>query len=423
VDIAEHQDEIFQCNRCGFCQTACPVFRSTGHEAGVARGRLALLRAILEDRILWTEEIEEPLFNCLLCGACTSNCFPGIETADLIARARSQYLEKVGRKSIHRLLFDFLLPYPRRLHLAARAAAVGKNSGISDVAQALGLLRFLGRDFQRADEIINNMPARPFRGKFKPGEYNGSGKNLKIAYFVGCGVDVIQHRAAEATFQVLRKTGKSITILDNCCCGLPAWSYGDVVAAGKMAERNLKILTAGDFDAVVTDCSSCASFLKKQARLFPEKTGKYEMAQAVSHRIKDMAELVSVSNISLPSSDVLLKVTYHDPCHAARGQKLITQPRDLLKAIPGLDYTELPEADWCCGGAGAYALSHYTLSRSVLDRKMDNVKKTGAQVLVTSCPACMIHLSYGVRKHGLEIEVRHLSEMVNRLDHSDVLSL
>ncbi|MGD8900109.1 MAG: (Fe-S)-binding protein, partial [Desulfobacterales bacterium] len=114
TDISKYYDEISHCNRCGFCQVACPIFRSTGHETGVARGRLALLRAIIEGRLEWSPEIEAPLFDCLLCGACTANCFPAIPTSDLIIKARAQYLEKVGRKSIHQLLFDHLLPYPRR---------------------------------------------------------------------------------------------------------------------------------------------------------------------------------------------------------------------------------------------------------------------------------------------------------------------
>lgn len=111
-----------------------------------------------------------------------------------------------------------------------------------------------------------------------------------------------------------------------------------------------------------------------------------------------------------PSEPVI--VTYHDPCHASRGQGLRSEPRQLLRALSGVEYRELPEADWCCGGAGSYAFSHYDLSRKVLDRKMDNVAKTGANVLATSCPACIVHLSYGVRLRGLPIRVCHLSEVL-----------
>ena len=158
MKISEHEETIAMCNRCGFCQVACPTFRATGHEAGVARGRLALLRALNEGRLEWSADLEEPLFACLLCGACTTNCFPAVPTSDLIVDAREEYLEKVGRKRIHELLFDQLLPYPSRLRRTAKAVALGKNSGLSTVARALGLLRIFGRDFPKSEKIVGRMP-------------------------------------------------------------------------------------------------------------------------------------------------------------------------------------------------------------------------------------------------------------------------
>ncbi|MEN8244128.1 MAG: (Fe-S)-binding protein [Thermodesulfobacteriota bacterium] len=412
MDIAACYDDISQCNKCGFCQVACPIFRSTGHESGVARGRLALLRAIIEGRLEWGPDIEEPLFDCLLCGACTANCFPAIPTADLVLRARSEYLDRVGRKSIHRLLFDHLLPYPQRLHWAARAVALGKNSGLSDVAQALGLLRIFGRNLPKANEIVERFPNRAFRDKNKPGVYKGWGESMRVGYFVGCGVDVISQKAGNATLGLLKKTAKEVHILDNGCCGLPAWSYGDMGAAQRLAERNVDIVVARDLDVIVTDCSSCASFLKKYATIFPEGHRLHDMTVLLVDRVSDMVTLL-FENQPLPAAENHpLTVTYHDPCHAARGQGLVREPREILKRLPGIDYRELPEADWCCGGAGSYAVAHHDLSRRVLDRKMDNLKKTGADILVTSCPACVIQLSFGVRRHGLNTRVCHISELV-----------
>jgi glycolate oxidase iron-sulfur subunit len=390
---------------------ACPIFRSTGHESGVARGRLALLRAIIEGRLDWNKELEEPLYDCLGCGACTANCFPAVPTADLVNKARTEYLEKVERKPIHQMLFDYLLPYPRRLHLAARAVALGKNTGISSMARALGLLRIFGRDFSRAEEIIEKLPPLPFRDKIKPGVYEGFGDSLRIGYFVGCGVDVIQQEAGEASLELLKRIGKSVTLLNNCCCGLPAHSYGDVKAARKLAGKNLDILDSDEFDVIVTDCSSCAGFLKKYPEIFVDDDRR-QQAEKIAGRLKDMVELI------VPAEPVEITVenpvvaTYHDPCHASRGQGLTTEPREILKNIKGIEYREMPEADWCCGGAGSYALAHYDLSQKVLDRKMENLKKTKADLLVTSCPACMIQLSYGVRRHGLATKVCHISQVV-----------
>jgi glycolate oxidase iron-sulfur subunit len=412
TEISEHYDEISHCNRCGFCQVACPIFRSTGHEAGVARGRLALLRAIIEGRLEWNQEIEEPLFDCLLCGACTANCFPAIPTADLVIKARAQYLEKVGRKSIHQLLFDHLLPYPHRLHLAARAVALGKNTGVADLAGALGLLRIFGRDFVNANEIVKRIPSRPFRDQIKTHILNGQGQSLRIGYFVGCGIDIISQDAGHATLQLLKKIGKAVHVLKNGCCGLPAWSYGDLKAARKLAERNLSILASEKFDVIVTDCSSCASFLKNYPKLFSEAGRNQEKAAMVSARVRDMVQLIHATEVNAPSPEQAVTATYHHPCHAARGQGLSAEPGEILNRLPGVEYRPLPEADWCCGGAGAYAFAHYELSQQVLDRKIENLKKTGADLLVTSCPACIMHLSYGVRKHGLSTRVCHISEIV-----------
>jgi glycolate oxidase iron-sulfur subunit len=412
MSISEHYDAIAQCNRCGFCQAACPIFRSTGHESGVARGRLALLRAVIEGRLGFGPEIEEPLYDCLLCGACTSNCFPAIPTSDLVIRAREEYLEKVGRKSAHRLLFERLLPYPRRLHLAARAAALGKNSGASRLARALGLLRIFGRDFARAEGILERLPPRPLRARLAPGSYAGRGDTLRIAYFVGCGVDIVSQPAGEATFALLRRHAKTVEILDNNCCGLPAWSYGDLEAARNLASRNLPQIAAGKFDAVVTDCSSCAAFIKKYPQLFTEGSALHAAAGEVAAKARDVSEWLAAEVVPITTAQRGRRLTFHDPCHAARGQGLVRQPRELLRRLPGAEFVELPEADWCCGGAGSYAVSHYDLAMQVLDRKMENLKKTGADVLVTTCPACMIQLSYGVRRHGLKVDVRHVTEVI-----------
>jgi glycolate oxidase iron-sulfur subunit len=415
MDISEYYDDISQCNKCGFCQVACPIFRSTGHESGVARGRLALLRALIERRLDWDKDLEEPLYDCLGCGACTSNCFPAVPTSDLVVKARSEYLEKVDRKPVHQMLFDYLLPYPRRLHLAARAVALGKNTGISRMARALGLLRIFGRDFSRAEDIIEKLPPLPFRDRFKPGVYHGTGKSLRVGYFVGCGVDVIQQETGEATLQLLKKAAKSITLLNNCCCGLPAHSYGDMAAARRLARKNLDILSSNAFDVIVTDCSSCASFLKKYPEIFTDDERRGQ-AEKTASRFKDIVELILTNEPVSVSPENPAVATYHDPCHASRGQGISSEPRGILKSIKGLEYREMPEADWCCGGAGSYALSHYDLSQRVLDRKMENLKTTGADMLVTSCPACMIQLSYGIRRHKLKTKVCHISQVVAGLD-------
>jgi len=445
MTVLANYDAIAKCNKCGFCHVACPIFRATGHESGVARGRLALLRGIIEKRVEWNEELEDPLFTCLGCGACTTNCFGAVPTADLVLNARAEYLDNVGKKPAHRLLFEHLLPYPKRLHVAARAVALGKNSGASKVANALGLLRIFGRDLPKAEGIVEKLPTASFRGMIKPGTYEGKGTELRIGYFIGCGIDVIQVNAGKASFEALKEIGKSVTVLENCCCGLPPYSYGDIGNTKKLAGKNLEIFSAADLDVVVTDCSSCASFLKKYGKIFKDDQKYEEMAQKQLPLFQDIVEFLASKGTSAAKgagekeeigsyydphaagaaggstgksggAGRPVVVTYHDPCHAVRGQGIRSEGRDLLKAMPNVEFKEMAEADWCCGGAGSYALTHYELSQKVLDRKMKNLKNTDADILVTSCPACMIQLAYGIRRHGLKTKVFHISEVKDFLE-------
>jgi glycolate oxidase iron-sulfur subunit len=410
MSLTEHYDEIARCNRCGFCQVACPIFRATGHEAGVARGRVALLRALVEERIDWTSELKEPLFACLLCGACTANCFPKVATADLITTARQEYLESVGRSTAHRLLFSKLLPSPERLRLAAKTVALGQKSRLPKLAGALGLLRIFGRDFPKSLDILDGLPLRSLRERIPPSRLAGRGTSATIAYFVGCGPDIVVPEAAESTLGLLRTLAASVQVLPNVCCGLPAKSYGDLQAARHLAEKNLDIFSRFEFDLLVTDCSSCAAFLKSYPELFRPGDPAYSQARHLAERVRDILELLPEERTAAPPAATPRAVTYHDPCHAVRGQGLAKEPRRLLDGLPGLEYRELPEADWCCGGPGSYAMAHYDLSRSVLERKIANIEKTGAEVVYTSCPACLIQLRYGLKLFALPIRAEHISQ-------------
>ncbi|MBW2323575.1 MAG: (Fe-S)-binding protein [Deltaproteobacteria bacterium] len=227
-------------------------------------------------------------------------------------------------------------------------------------------------------------------------------------------MDIILPEAAEASIRLLGEAGKTVQVLDNCCCGLPAYAYGDLEAAKRLAIKNIELLAAGEFDTIVTDCSSCAAFLKKYSELFDESDVWHDKAKTVASRVRDLVELTFLEDAPPLEEEDRIILTYHDPCHASRGQGLVHEPRELLRAIPGAEYREMPEADWCCGGAGAYALSHYDLSMKVLHRKMDNVEKTGANILVTSCPACVVQLDYGIRLRQLPVRVCHISELLSK---------
>jgi glycolate oxidase iron-sulfur subunit len=176
--------------------------------------------------------------------------------------------------------------------------------------------------------------------------------------------------------------------------------------------KNIDAFSTLDVEYIVTDCSSCSSFLKKYPEILRVDDKYYQRSIEFSSRVKDIVELMAGTS-SVPKSPAFnRKVTFHDPCHLSRSQNITSEPRNLLSQVPGLRYVELPEANWCCGGAGTYNILHRDISMKILHRKMENLKLTEADVLVTSCPACLAQLSYGVRLERLPVEVKHITQII-----------
>jgi glycolate oxidase iron-sulfur subunit len=260
------------------------------------------------------------------------------------------------------------------------------------------------------------LPAEYFRRGERTLGADPSTAKVKIGYFVSCGLSFQYPEVVEATLRVLGRAGCAIRVLNNTCCGRPAHAYGDLEAARDIARRNVERLApAMGFDAIVSECGSCSSHLKEYGGLLKGDPAYAERAAALAAKVKSFSEFLVSLGASGTPAEVKGTVTYHDPCHLSnRFSKVTAQPRALLREIPGLTYRELPEADWCCGAAGSYTFLHHTEAAGVLDRKMGNVEKTGATILATECPACMMHLAYGARRRGLPVRVRHLSQLLDQ---------
>jgi glycolate oxidase iron-sulfur subunit len=180
-----------------------------------------------------------------------------------------------------------------------------------------------------------------------------------------------------------------------------------------MARKNIEALEKLKAEVIVTECGSCSSFLKEYPELFEDDQVMKSRAEAISKKVRAFSEFM-VTLVGALSAGSLSgkKVTYHDPCHMSRYQGVVKEPRELIRKISGLTYAEMPEADRCCGAAGSYNIMHYEQSMKVLEKKMENLKKTGADILTTECPGCVIQLSYGVRQAGLPTRVLHISELI-----------
>lgn len=404
-------DELDKCNRCGFCQTRCPVYRLTGREASVARGHLARLRAALQGEIPFDDDIRSSLFECLMCRACTAECPPAIKTDRAVVAARASYVAR-GQSLAQRLVFRWVLSRPGLLRAAARTLGWLKRTRLLGAAKLGRLLPWLDRGYWEAPGWMPT-PRTFLRQRLarRAGE-QGAGK--RVAYFVGCAIDCGLPEIGEATMELLAATGHHVVVADNVCCGLPPYSYGDIESARALARKNIEALAATGADIILTDCASCSSFLRDYAELFDERDPSRQAAARVAGRVQDVTQFLAQAGLPDHLQPVRATVTYHDPCHLSRYQGVTREPRDLLKRLPGVEYRELPEADWCCGGAGSYSLAHYQLSMRILERKMENIRATGAQIVVTACPACIMQLRYGAQKFGVPVEVIHLTELLAR---------
>ena len=409
-------DTIAQCNRCGFCQAGCPVFRVTGEEHSLARGRQAIARSLILGNLELTPDVFHALEDCLLCRGCTAHCFPAIKTDEIVTAIRHAYITRHGQPMWQRILFRTILSDSKKLETAARMALWAKRSGLATVAEKTGILNLVDKRLQVANQVVPPMTRKPFlRGEQAQVPTPDKVKH-RVGYFASCGFSFQFPEVVEATLRVLARSGCAITVLDNTCCGRPAHSYGDLDAARGIARKNVdRLAGAMGLEAIVSECGSCSTHLKDYGNLLKGDSAYAEKAAALSKKVRSFSEFLAEAGADGGLGTLSGTVTYHDPCHLSnRFAKITAQPRKLLKSIPGMTYTEMPEADWCCGAAGSYTFLHHPEATGVLDRKMGNVEKTGADTLATECPACMMHLSYGARKKGLPIQVRHVSQILDQ---------
>ncbi|HEY3397038.1 MAG TPA: (Fe-S)-binding protein [Armatimonadota bacterium] len=420
--------ELLRCNKCGYCQSVCPTYQISQDEAGVARGRLELLSEVQDGELEPLEALRGPFFDCLMCGACTQACFSAVRTDELMVRARQDFHRRHGQPFAQSFIFHRLLGYPERLTALMRLAGAGKRSGLTRLFRRLGLLGWINATLEGAEGLVETMPRRFLRdrlaeiGFIRRGVATGeelvlprsitAPRGPRVAYFIGCGTNFQQPAAGEAALRLLAHAGCEVVALPNVCCGLPPYSYGDLEAARTLARQNLAILGRAQVDYLVTECGSCSRFLKQYGELLADDPAAVAEAEDLAVQTRDFTELLASLPLPPPVRPWPGVVTYHDPCHLGRGQGLRAEPRRLLTEAAGATLVELPEADWCCGGAGSYNITHPEMSLAILRRKVENIRGTGADTVVTACPSCLIQLSWGLREGETPIAVRHVAEVV-----------
>ncbi len=407
--------ETEKCTLCGACQAVCPVYSESMDETQVARGRIALLNAVLTGELDLTDRLNEILATCIGCKACSAHCPSGAagDVANLAAKLTIG--QEKGLPFYKKLLSRQLFSKPGMLSVSTQLLDIMGNkiytplAGIRSMRPALPYIR---------NGIPRNIP--PLKGiPFHERNHNNllHSKPLgQVALFYGCAIDRFYPEWGDSAVRILNQAGYEVVIpQEPVCCGAPVLFMGDLKTAKKLMEKNLAALSGEDLDCVITLCATCGHTLRE---LYPTLFQK-EKTDLLSRKVMDLQEFLITRDLweELEIDDrgrPALRVTYHDPCHLNRGMGIREAPRKILQNLPGIDFVEMKDADRCCGGGGLFSLSHYDLSLKIGRHKVERICETGAEIVATACPSCTIHLTDLLNRKNLDIRVVHVSELIDR---------
>ncbi|MDR2503534.1 MAG: (Fe-S)-binding protein [Deltaproteobacteria bacterium] len=414
--LMQLDDLLITCMRCGFCMSVCPVYGATMQEADVTRGKIALLRNLAFRMIRNPESVNDKLGRCLLCGSCQANCPSGVKIMDIYLHARAIVTGYLGLSTVKKLIFRGILRRPGLFNALLglsrpfQGLFLKKSNQAAETYRAPMLKTIIG------DRHLPKLASTPFHSS-RPCLNTPAGKSgLRAAFFPGCVSDKIFPGVAEASVKALQKHEVGIFIPQGqYCCGVPALASGERTAYNDMVRRNLGLFSSAPFDYLLTPCGTCTATIKEFWPKLMEGYSADEQARIKELNAKTMdisAFLVDVLKIKLPDAQGGDKVvTYHDSCHLKKSLGVSTQPRSLLKALPGFQFAEMPEADRCCGSGGSFTLMHYDLSGKIGQRKRDNIAAVKADTVAAGCPACMMQLKDMLARNNDNVAVRHVIEL------------
>jgi len=412
-------DFYSKCIRCGLCLNSCPTYRELGVEMDSPRGRIYQMIQVERGRLSLSDSFVKHMDLCLDCRSCETACPSGVHYGRLIEAARGQieqhyrrpFLASLGRK----LFLREFLPYPSRLKLAGHILGIYQSLGIERLVLDSGILKLLPG---RLAEVARLAPRieRPFFFDQLGTTHPAMGKRrYRVALFGGCIANLTFVRLNEATIRVLQRNGCEVVIpKDQGCCGALHVHAGMRDLARQLAARNIRAMASGGFDAIISNAAGCGSVLKEYPELFEtEQQDLHEAAEKFSRSVKDVTEFLASIDLDRNFATTDLRVTYQDPCHLGHAQRIRSAPRKLLAAVPGLKFVELKESEICCGSAGTYNVVHNELAERLLAAKMQRVEETGADVILTANPGCLLQLRAGAARSPRPRRVLHVVELLD----------
>lgn len=402
-------DKLKACIHCGMCLPACPTYRVTGSEAESPRGRLYLMKKLLEGQ-LEPEAVSPHLDQCLACHGCETVCPSAVEYGHILLSTREDLAKRDTSRTrqFKRFVFSKVLPNHRLLVLGGKLLRFYQQSGLQMLVRGLKLL-------QPWPQLANQeklLPHLPPRKALSSGMGFGDPTGETVALLTGCVMDIFYNPVHWDTIEVLAANGYWVVLPEQGCCGALAHHAGETnitrTLAKQLIDKTLKI----NPQWIVVNSAGCGSSMKEYGGMFTTDSLYAEKAAEFSEKVMDVMELLAKKPLApFKNYSIYEKVTYHAACHLYHVQKVQQEPLRLLSQIPGIELVPLTDMQACCGSAGLFNVEHPGLSGEILDTKMEQLQTAcqqgGASTVVTGNPGCLLQLEKGVRDSQLPMKVRH----------------
>ena len=437
-------DKSLACIHCGLCLSSCPTYLETGDENDSPRGRIYLMRAMEDGRLGLGVAAVRHIDLCLGCRACEAVCPSGVQYGELLEHTRD-HIEKHYRRSpfqnfLRHVAIEKVFPVPWRMKLALAPVKW---------VRALRAERLLPKFAREALSLVPETASQVTLPEFSPARAShqqreaeettrpGDGPDpaggfrarpCRVGFVSGCVMSVLFGRTNANSVRLLNRAGCDVVVpRGQSCCGALFAHSGNLERARHCARRNIELFEQHDLDAVIINAAGCGSTLKEYGQLLRGDPAWAERGAKFSSKVKDLTEWLVEFRVpdsgfgarDFDESPVAhrpspITVTYHDACHLAHPQRITKQPRHLVRMPAGINFVELPESDLCCGSAGSYNLTEPEMAGRLQRRKVENILKTGAQMVVTTNPGCILQIRAGLKKAGANIEVLHIADFIER---------
>jgi len=414
-------EELLNCTRCGFCLPSCPTYVETGgDEVHSPRGRIALMKGVVDGDIEPSEEVKRSIDLCLGCRACEPACPSGVKFGRLLEQAREaiyqSYQPSFPQKLVRHLAFKKLFPNQKRMMTAVSLLSFYQRSGLQKTARSLGFMKLFPKSMRTMEKVLPEVPKKKTLKTRKTYYEHLKKRKKEVAFFSGCLMDTVFRSTNEATAKLLQYAGCEIVVPEaQLCCGALHGHSGEGEQAKALAKRNIAAFEEANVDYIITNAGGCGGFLVDYSYLLREDPVWKKRAQTFETKIKDITSvLIELQFHQLPLSLEEQIITYQDSCHLRNAQQTFIEPRKLLQSIDGATYVEMNDANRCCGSAGIYNIVETDMSMQILDYKMEQTKQTNAQTIVTANPGCLLQMKLGIEREGLtdQMQAIHIVDLL-----------